>query len=438
MGFLVNWIYAFVAIVLFVVIAVLLHLRALPAEWGSISQALIFHQVRKYLLKLDIRREHVKYWRPQMLLLVANPRTCAPLIDFINDIKKGGLYVLGHVHVQPKEDTGDICQEEVLQWLSLIDRLKVKAFIEVTMASNIREGVLHLIRLSGLGGMKPNTVCMGFYDDNPPLDLIQKVAPSSPRRHIRFYSDEIVADDLSSSFPPPRNTSDAKLIAPIEYVKMVSDVFRLNKNLCLFRHFDKLYKQALFNSKNQQAYIDVWPLDFFSPDTLCQLDNACLFMLQLACILHMVPGWKSKTKLRVLLCIEADDVDAIVLKDKFHSLLLQLRIIGEVKIIPWHQIKCEDDKSGISMTDCPPDHNNKSERLASLPRYDLSERYLHSVNRMIKSQSLHTAIVFLYLPVTPSSSDVYERYLTQLDQLSVDLPPTVLVHGLHPVTSTTL
>lgn len=79
-----------------------------------------------------------------MLLLVNKPATCCQLMDFVNDIKKSGLYVIGHVQrgEMDNSDNGlDPLQQVYPYWLSLIDYLKIKAFVELTLTDNARIGI---------------------------------------------------------------------------------------------------------------------------------------------------------------------------------------------------------------------------------------------------------------------------------------------------------
>ena len=263
-------------------------------NWGSISQALLFHQVRKYLLLLDPRKEHVKFWRPQVLLLIKNPRTACSLVDFANTLKKGGLFVLGNVSNQSEDDRHhpDFCMLQHPHWLSLVDHLKVKAFIELTSSPTVRSGVQHLVRLSGIGAMKPNTILLGYLDG-------------------QTHDDEFLTSlsnygttEFEGIFPPVTgHKCDSKKISKEEYIGIIMDCLRLCKNVGLCRNFQKFNRQQgggvdlnsagknvfrQFRNSDDKLYLDVWLVDFFSDSGTDITDTTSLFLLQLAFIVNQV------------------------------------------------------------------------------------------------------------------------------------------------------
>ncbi|GAB0098265.1 solute carrier family 12 member 9 [Sergentomyia squamirostris] len=452
MMFVINPIYSSSSIILCLVLVIGLHLfspASQGAQWGSISQALMFHQVRKYLLMLDSRKDHVKFWRPQMLLLVSSPRSCCPLIEFVNDLKKGGLYVLGHVKLGDYEDNNDPTLDEYKYWLSLIDHLKVKAFAEVTLAKSIREGVHHLIRISGMGAMKPNTIVMGFYDEEKLYDFFE--SENSTYHTATFRNSE---EDESDQIFPTRKPGGAKTLSAREYVAMIDDVLRMKKNVCLCRHFQRLDKGLIARS-NHIKYIDVWTVNVFDPSNEDPFDVVSQFMLQLACILNMLPVWK-RMHLRVFLCETqhspttnntenftmtppmAQDLSA---EFRLSQQLKLFRIAATIHQIPeWSR---NDDFTRHSALVKQFTQSGSDSEGISEEHLNRSRMYMQKVNQLIRERSDQTACSFIYLAAPPSASGVHApakslAYLDLLTELTADLPPTILVHGIHAVNSTTL
>ncbi|CAG7820176.1 unnamed protein product [Allacma fusca] len=412
MMFVINAIYASMSIIACLVLVILLHLfsPSKSANWGSISQALIFHQVRKYLLLLDSRKDHVKFWRPHMLLLVANPRGCSPLINFVNDLKKSGLYVLGHVQTGDFDSMDSDPMDNYVHWLNVVDHLKVKAFINLTVARTVREGMHHLVRISGLGAMRPNTIVFGFHDELVPVDFF--VNKGSDRFKDHF----------------PLRAPDNKLVME-EWIDMVKDVIRMNKNAVIVRGMNNFDKNLI--SKTRNMFIDVWPINFFSGDANSLMDTTSLFLLQLACILNMVSSWKHLT-LRVFLCFtnntDQNREEAADREAELRRMLQILRIKARIVVVPWENVLNLQVSSGEPMVDSSP----------QWPVNTIKKRYIEGVNGMVREHSISTAVTFMYLPEPPLDSRDYLDYYARLKNMTEGVEPCLLVHGVSPVTSTSI
>ncbi|CAJ0560726.1 unnamed protein product, partial [Mesorhabditis spiculigera] len=423
------------AIVVLLVLIMILHYQAPVGSWGSISQALIYHQVRKYLLLLDVRKEHVKYWRPQILLLVSRPGSAVQLMDFVNDLKKSGLYVIGHVRkgAMDAQEPLDPLQQVFPYWLSLLDYLKLKAFVELTISNNIRVGLQQLMRLSGLGAMKPNTIVLGFHEETPREATLQEQQLLKDLRYSKIDRSAVVEYFTAGDYLPTELNGNMERIGGVDYVNALKDVLHMTKNLCVARHFYKLDKEALSRGWNgQKRFIDVWPVDLQKPgETGLGWDNSSLFLLQLACILSMSSRWRNIARLRVFICVNSLQ-DMHRRERQLKGMLDALRINAESIVVPWDHVVCHfGQAAGASGV------NGASPQ--SQPTIELPNAYVAAFNDMVKRYSAEAALCFLNLPLPPDSAEMdSDRYLRILRVLTDTLPPTLMVHGLSSVISTAL
>lgn len=340
-------------------------------------------------------------------MMVENPRSCLPLIEFVNDLKKSGLFIIGHIEVGTLDDFEiDPITHYYPIWLKWLDQFTVKAFIEMTMAPSVREGAPHVARIAGLGAMKLNTIVFGFYDDATPIDFLQD------DERYRAFEEALGAHEDEEVF----KIRKSKRMSEIEYVGMVKDsVNKLEKIVCLARHFHTFDMKKLGRKEAQLKYIDIWPVDFFNPNKAP--DNCANLIMQFACILHMVPKWKSSTTIRLMVCARHDEQEQLFLR--WQKQLSELRIEADVNILVYDLI----GESGGALE-------------GDEPKWDKIEpHYVESINRMLVARSDQTAVSFLYLPSQPKSIYHFEPYLKLLDMLTDSMPPTLLVHGNDPVIS---
>lgn len=303
-----------------------IHYISPPKPWGDVSQSLIYHQVRKYLLRL--RQDHVKFWRPQILLLVDDPRSAWNLIAFCNNLKKGGLYILGHVVVTKNfQQSFNEIKKQQNAWIQLRDLSKVKAFVQIGAGPDVVWGARNVYLGSGLGGMKPNITVLGFFERRPPVG-------------IEISKTVIPYDTL-----PTDNCRQETSITVSQWVNIIEDLLIMRANVAIAKGFHNL--ELPMSSKSNEKhfpttkkYIDLYPIQMSAhiidengeTSALTTNFDTYTLILQMGAILNTVPAWKQNYELRVIVFVEFEE-DVEEERSRINVLLERLRIKAEVLVM---------------------------------------------------------------------------------------------------------
>ena len=154
-------------------------------NWGSSTQAQIYRNALVSIQQLAQVEDHVKNYRPQLLVLSAMPGSRPALIDFAYLIsQKHALIVCGHVvtvtnfhsflkysnfkfklFVTKSKQTAREREDMINKAHRYLRYNKIKAFYSLIDDTSLQRGVAALLKTVGVGKMKPNILLMGFKDD---------------------------------------------------------------------------------------------------------------------------------------------------------------------------------------------------------------------------------------------------------------------------------
>lgn len=160
--FFLDWISALVTVFIMGVIFLYVSKKAPDVNWGSSTRSHVYNQALFNAIKLNYVADHVKNFRPSILLLTGNPSARIPLVEFANHITRHrSLLLLGHiVNTEIPYYLREKVVDSQYRWMA---RRKIKAFYILLEAENLAKGAKIMFQTAGLGAkLSPNIVMLGY------------------------------------------------------------------------------------------------------------------------------------------------------------------------------------------------------------------------------------------------------------------------------------
>ncbi|XP_046400553.1 bumetanide-sensitive sodium-(potassium)-chloride cotransporter-like [Ischnura elegans] len=185
--FLMSWITAVITLSGLLGLYLMVMYRSPDVNWGSSTQAQTYTSAIKSLQRLNEVREHVKNYRPQVLVLSGRPSTRPPLMDLGHLLTRNvSLLVAGNVELDPlSHKARSAVVRSGNAWLR---RHNIRAFVATVDGcggggcgggdggKGLDVGARALVQATGVGKMRPNVMLVGYKADwqtCPPRSLRQ-------------------------------------------------------------------------------------------------------------------------------------------------------------------------------------------------------------------------------------------------------------------------
>jgi len=428
--FVMDWRYAVGTVGCQILLGSYIYLRKPEANWGSSADAQTFITAMKSTQDLTDSPDHIKTYRPKILVLTGSPAHRPSLVDFANIItKKLSLLVCAHVMEQTPEADMTTLKEEMQHWLK--DH-GVGGYYAATVGSkSFSEGAKNCMNLVGLGKMAPNMVLAGFkqnwtqdlpglreYIDvmysaldlrlgfsilrcKEGLDFSKHIA--SEQQIIREVPVEAGDDENNLTTPPPAGAAPKTR-------KVSTAVYRGHDGHRLDNHIIEAIQQ--FQPKKRSGNIDVWWL----------YDDGGLTLL----IPHIIKTRKQFKNCKIRVFSLANKSTGLDLETRnLASMLSRFRIeYADVTVVPDvtkkadGKTKAEFEKliegAGIDDMELQVDKEktNRNLRLAE----------------MVRQYSKESEMLVMTLPLPRRGQDP-ALYMAWLDIISTGMPPTLFIRG---------
>ncbi len=152
------------------------------SAWGDVRSGAAFEQARRALLKLEDTRYHPKNWRPTVLALSGGAWRRNHLAQYGSWLTaRRGVLLLAQVIDGEVEHRLERREQEEEKLRKFISNEELQAFASVVVEPNLVDGVKSLLQCCGLGGIRPNTVLLGWAENPQTPDALFSNTSFDPR-----------------------------------------------------------------------------------------------------------------------------------------------------------------------------------------------------------------------------------------------------------------